>query len=206
LPTLPRLSVVRVALVVVVACGSPPPPQAARPPEPEPPWAAELADRCRRHDYAPAGSAADYTPPVLDGFAIAPPRMCERGSAYIRIERLAGKRRLGTARGANGRGFNEGCMQAPVPGSADCPVINFFIPGNEAMLELEHHGWPAGGPGMGPCGQIDGDYDAWNMSVEVLSWPHAETAVRAVAAALDRYDAAGVLGVAVKGTDCVELL
>jgi hypothetical protein len=194
-------------LVVLVACGGAPSPTPAPPassPLPhQPPYAADLAARCARHDYAPAGSPADYTPPVLDGFTIAAPQMCG-DTAYIRVTRLAGARRLGKRTGTSG-GFSEGCMVPPAS-AGDCPVINMMVPGRDVTAELERRGWPGGGPGLGPCGDIRGDYDAWNMSIKVLSWAHAAPAVQLVASALERYDIAGDLGVAVVGATCATLL
>lgn len=96
-------------------------------------------------------------------------------------------------------------MTAPAT-AADCPVINVVVPGKEVHDALEREGFPSGGPGLGPCGDIQGEYAAWNMSITVLSWQQAEHAVRLVAAALDRYDIAGPIGVAVKGATCAVLL
>ena len=194
-----------VVLAILGGCGSTPPP-AQTPPQPQPSSRSSTApdERCRQADPAPAGTPEDYAAPALAGFVIAPPRACERGRAYIRVERLAGARRLGTARDRGG-GFAEGCTKKPA-GAADCPVINVGVPGHEVYDELVRQGITAGGPGLGPCGDINGDYAAWNMSITVESWHHAELAVRLIAAALDRYDIAGTLGVAVKGPTCEVLL
>ncbi len=125
-------------------------------------------------------------------------------TAYIRVTRLPGTRRLGKRTGPSG-GFSEGCMVPPASAD-DCPVINMMVPGRDVTTELERRGWPGGGPGLGPCGDIRGDYDAWNMSIKVLSWAHAAPAVQLVASALERYDIAGDLGVAVVGATCATLL
>lgn len=204
---LPRLVCVWIAvvLVAIAACGSSAPPAPARPEPPPPPYTADLAARCARHDDKPAGSPSDYTAPALEGFTIGKPQSCPRSTASIRVERREGRRRFGKGHSRPGAGFDEGCMTAPTDPS-QCPVINVTVPAGEVMRELERHGYPVGGPGLGPCGDIAGDYDAWQVSVEVLSWQQAEIAVRLVAEALDRYDIAGSIDVAVIGATCAVAL
>ncbi len=68
--------------------------------------------------------------------------------------------------------------------------------------DLESQGITLVGLGLGPCGDSTGDYDAWNMSVAILDWRQATTAVGAAVAILERYDLWGHVGVAVKGIAC----
>lgn len=171
---------------LLAACGS-----AAQP--------APRGNGCVNLDDRPFGSAADYTPPVIAGFKISAPVTCEHG-AYIRIERAAGARRLGTARSEAG-GFDEGCREAPAT-DGDCPVLNYTVPLMAAVAAIRARGLDVNGIGGGPCADLAGDYSTWNISVGVTSWTNVATAVTLVAAELDRYDVAGYVGVAVHGESC----
>jgi hypothetical protein len=151
----------------------------------------------------PLGSIADYAPPALPGFVIAKPQLCARDEAYIKIERAAGARRLGIARSSSG-GFSEGCMTLPADPAdpTECPVISASAILTAAHHELDRRKLGANGTGLGPCGDANGDYAAWNMAAGVIDWKNAEMAVRIVAELLDRYDVSGYVGVAVVGIVC----
>ncbi|MBL0217248.1 MAG: hypothetical protein IPQ07_25645 [Myxococcales bacterium] len=152
----------------------------------------------------PLGTEAVYTAPAdLPGFVIAAPQHCARDEAYIRIERAAGSRKLGTGRGKGG-GFDEGCMTLPADPAdpAQCPVINAGAVMTAAHYELEKRHLVAPGVGLGPCGDLNGDYAAWHMAVGVHDWNDTATAIRIVTELFERYDVAGFVGVAVRGIPC----
>ncbi|CAN5694698.1 hypothetical protein BH11MYX3_BH11MYX3_20320 [soil metagenome] len=153
----------------------------------------------------PLGSLADYRPPTdLPNTSISTPQQCAGSEAYIRVERSAGARKLGTGRGKGG-GFDEGCQTLPAdPGDAtQCPVINAGAILMAAHAELEKRSIVSVGVGLGPCGDVQADYDGWNMAAGVHDWKDAEQLVRIVAELLERYDAVGHVGVAVRGIHCV---
>ncbi len=156
----------------------------------------------------PLGSPADYAPPTdLTGITVSAPQLCAGSEAYLRLERATGARRLGTGRGKGG-GYDEGCQTLPAdPGDAtQCPVINAGAILIAAHAELEKRSIVATGVGLGPCGNVQADYDGWNMAAGVHDWKDAEALVRIVAELLARYDAAGHVGVAVRGIHCAVLL
>lgn len=181
-----------VVIAVLAACGPAPAPQLTSP-------AAHGHDRCASYDGRPQGTAADYVPPKLEGFTIAPPLMCER-EANIRVERTSGTRRLGIA-GAGRHRFGAGCIKPPAS-AEECPILNWGVPLMAAAQALRSRGILLNGIGAGPCADIQGDFAAWNMSIGVTSWAEAATAVRLVADEMNRYDVAGYLGVAVRGIPC----
>lgn len=187
-----------ISIVALAACGSAPPPSTR-------PIASEQGASCPAE--RPTGAPTDYTAPTdIAGVSIAAPEACERDSAYIRIERTTGARRIGTARG-HGGGFDEGCQTLPDPADATaCPVINFGAVLMEASKRLNARGITADSTGLGPCGDASGDYDAWNMAFRVHDWKHAEAAVRELSEVLERYDLRGHAGVGVAGIMCAVLL
>jgi hypothetical protein len=58
------------------------------------------------------------------------------------------------------------------------------------------------GLGLGVCGDSGGDYDAWNVSISVLDWRHADAAIAAVDAELAAHDVSNSFGVSVRGIAC----
>jgi len=183
-----RPTCVRLGLVLFAACGNQVAPVETTRPHGE----------CS--DEHPRGSATDYVPPELAGFTIAPPVSCDEG-AYVRITRASGARRLGIA-GGGGKGFTEGCTTRPASAS-DCPVLNWSVPLAAAEEDLRNHGIELIGLGGGPCANTQGDFAAWNMSIDVRAWGDVAPALRLVAEEMDRYDVAGYLGVGVRGLRCV---
>jgi hypothetical protein len=186
-----------VPLALVSACATP-----SSSTHPVPPTRSAESAECPTE--RPRGEPADYAAPTdLPDITVAEPAACNRGQAYIRVERIAGARRLGTARIDDG-GFREGCMALPADPAepTDCPVINVNAVLQEAYRELAAQHIDVNGLGMGPCGSSQGDYAAWDLSIGVGKWADAEAAVRAVAGVLARYDLAGYTGVAVRGTPC----
>jgi hypothetical protein len=148
-------------------------------------------------------------PPTLpQGITVAAPELCGKHEAYIRIERAIGARRLGTARNRGGA-FDEGCMKLPANPAdpSECPVLNPAPILGAAGERLRIAGIEgAGGAGLGPCGDMSGDYAAWNFAVGVVSWRDAARALTTVAELLATYDARGFVGVSVRGIPCVQLL
>jgi hypothetical protein len=91
----------------------------------------------------------------------------------------------------------------PPKSAEECAVLNWEVPSLAAQEALEQQGITTKGHGVGPCGDIEGAFAAWNMSIRVTSWTDAATALRLVAAQMERYDVAGYLGVSVRGNPCV---
>ncbi len=187
-----------IAILALAACGSAPPPSAT-------PISSGQGEACPTE--RPTGAPTDYAAPTdLTGVTIAAPQSCELDSAYIRVERTDGARRIGTGRNANG-GFDEGCATLPDPADASaCPVINGGAVLMEASRLLNARGIQADSTGLGPCGDAGGDYDAWNMAFRVHDWKHAEAAVRQLSELLVTYDLRGHVGVGVAGIMCASLL
>jgi hypothetical protein len=153
------------------------------------------------------GTQADYTAPAPPDISLRPPQLCPRDEAYIRVERHVGTRRLGTARLAGG-GFAEGCMKLPDDprDETQCPVLNpapLLAAAGARLQAAQVKG--AGGSGLGPCGDIHGDYDAWNFSVGVVAWRDAAAAIDTVAGLLAEYDVRGHVGVAIRAIPCATL-
>lgn len=90
--------------------------------------------------------------------------------------------------------------------ASQCPVLNPGAVAAVVVAKLGERAIPAGGPGLGPCGDSASDYAGWNMSVSVTSWAQAEVAVRVLGEALATYDVAGYIGVSVQGIPCAEPL
>lgn len=163
---------------------------------------------CDGHDPTPSGSISDYPlagGATVRGAVVAKPVLCEQESAYIRIERSTGTRRLGIARSSQG-GFDEGCMELPADAQdfSQCPLINPAAILRAAFDRLRAQGMMPNGVGVGPCGNLKGSYDDTNMSVGVIDWRNADDAVDMVAGLLEDYNLRGVVGVAVRGVDCME--
>lgn len=152
----------------------------------------------------PSGAPSDYhAVGDLEGITVSAPMMCSKGEAYLRITRRHGGRRLGTAM-RDGGGFNEGCMTLPADPKdfTQCPVVNPAAIFDAGAKELEAKQIQPVGEGLGPCGDPNGDYDAWHMALGVHSWAQAEVAVRIVAGVMTTYDVNGFTGVAVRGIGC----
>ena len=147
------------------------------------------------------GRPGDYTAPTLPGFTISAPLTCDREhGAYIRIERTSGARKFGIDPIA-GDGFLEG-WRTPPACLEDCPLLNWELPTFAAEEVLARRGIRLKGHGTGPCGDIEGDFAAWNASLLVTSWADAATALRVLAEQMKHYDVAGYLGVSVSPMPC----
>ncbi len=161
-------------------------------------------------DERPFGSPSDYRVPhdLPAGISVSEPVPCEPASAYIRVERQQGARRLGVARehGDSG-GFAEGCMElGQARGPGDCPSINVVAVLHEAGRRLRRRGVTTLGTGAGPCAPGGGDYSTWNMSVAVRDWRYAAEAVQVLADLMEEYDLSGYAGIAVRPMACAELV
>jgi hypothetical protein len=183
----------RYALVLIAACGGVPDlaPRASAPtPHPE--------SSCK--PQPPTGDASLQLVHELPGFSIAAPRSCANSEAYIRIERLAGSRELGTAN--DGGGFREGCTD---PNKfTTCSKINVGAILDLARSELVNEHFVAPSVGAGPCSDINAGYDGWNFAIGVHDWKNADRLITKVAEVFDRYDVRGYVGVSVYGTRCFE--
>jgi hypothetical protein len=152
------------------------------------------------------GTIADLAVPTLpEGVTVASPRMCERNSAYLRVERSVGARALGMERAHPTRGgFGRGCAELPRDATS-CPEINVTAVLHEAARRLRREGIAVNGAGVGPCGVV-GTYDVVNLSVGVMDWKDAGPAVAILGEVLAEYDLRGYAGVGVVGPMCGEAL
>lgn len=133
-----------------------------------------------------------------DGVSIAAPLECKWGSQYIEL-RGSGTRQLMLAQempeGA------EKCRQPP-KGPDKCPQIqvDFFVA--SVWHKLSDAGIYTLGAGRGPCGDVEGDYDAWNYSVGISDWSRADEAAQIVAAEMARWGIGNQVGLAVRNAFC----
>jgi len=162
------------------------------------PMAADFSPPCK--DEAPRGNPDDYKRAERSGFEISKPMPCAAGEAYIRIEHTIGRRTIGMARGKR-----DGCLKLPRdPADAtECPVIHPQAILVEASAQLARLRIETKGVGLGPCGDIDGDYAALNLSAGVASWKDAATLEQIITDLLARYDIDGYVGASVRGHACV---
>lgn len=142
-----------------------------------------------------------YARPQIAGISVGEPQVC-RGGSFIRVAGSGTKRRIGTERDPHG-GFNQGCRELPsASGASECPIIAPGAVLHELADELRARGIEVNGIGGGPCCGHRGGYDDWNLSVGVLSWAAADTAIRLLGELLIHYDLSGYVGVAVVGIEC----
>src|SRR5580704_6430215 len=132
----------RMVLLALIACGG----TAATTPAPTS-AALRANDDCGLRAPAPPPG---YSPPEIVGIAVAKPQVCDHG-AYMRIERAAGARKIGTRR--TSQGFNEGCDAFPTDphDATECPVISYRPFLNALAAELRAQGIEINGIGGGPC-------------------------------------------------------
>jgi hypothetical protein len=155
-------------------------------------------------DERPVGTSKQFRVPanLPAGVEIHSPLDCEFGSAYIRVKRLKGDRKLDIdhQKGA----LHTGCHELPKNANdlSLCPIVNSFALLHKVYEQLRRAGITTVGTGLGPCGRIGDDYHAWNLSVAVLRWEDAARAVRLLAELMTKYDISGYLGVAVSGYGC----
>lgn len=135
---------------------------------------------------APEGPAID-APAVCDDTSGAGP------GAYIRVHGH-GQRRFEMGREALAR-----CTEPPATPTG-CVFADDF--GRAVIARLDAQGIQTIGLGLGVCGEIRGDYDAWNMSVSVHDWKHADAAIAAVDAELRARDVGHFFGVSIRGISC----
>lgn len=191
-----RLSLVRfAAFATFAACATAPAPSPGSGP------VRSASTGCKGE--GPLGEPEQFTLRAVPGFTISEPVICKAG-AYIRVERLSGSHKLGTARVGDG-GFREGCMDLSNP--AACPTINYSAVVREVARELHAEGVESGGEGAGPCApDLAAGYSGWNMSTGVHAWSDTDRLVAKIAEVMDRYDIAGYLGASVYTIPCVEAL
>lgn len=178
----------RLSIAIVLAgCASSPEPQ------PSGPKVATDPPPCGKD---PAGTRDLFKNP--GGIKIDEPKACEDGS-YIRVYG-GGKRRI--VMGQDGKA--RGCERAPLEGApeSECPEIFADAFGRDVIARLDGRGVKVTGLGLGACGVLSGDYDAWNLSVSVADWAQADLAVTAVSEELHRWGAGHHFGVTVRGIPC----
>jgi hypothetical protein len=136
---------------------------------------------------AARGDRSQLTTPIgaEAGPRIDDPKTCDDSSgtgpgAYIRVHGH-GQRRFQMGRDA-------------------CVFADDF--GRAVIARLGAQGIQTIGLGLGVCGDIRGDYDAWNISVSILDWKHADAAIAAVDAELRARDAGHFFGISVRGIGC----
>ena len=126
---------------------------------------------------------------------------------YIRV-RGDGDRDLVMGREALERGACTN-LETLNPSSHACPEIFADAFGRRVVDQLLRQGIQSGGIGAGAC--VEGvptgnDVDDWGFSISVYDWADAETAVKVVAAELDRLRIDDSFGVSVRGVGCAQPL
>lgn len=145
---------------------------------------------CADYPASPEGSPEQFTRRGLVGdVRVDSPEFCE-GDAFIAMDRDVGRAQLAMG--------TDSCEPQP----AACPRIGAQNVLTDAMERLQAEGVRAHTVGLGPCGEIQGDYEAWNFSVSVNRWEDADRAVEVVAEVMSEYDVTGHAGVAVRRQAC----
>lgn len=146
------------------------------------------------------GDRSQLTTPIgaAEGPAIDAPQTCDDPGhngpgTYIRV-RGHGQRQI-----QMGREAMASCPEPPATPTG-CVFADDF--GRAVIARLGAQGIRTIGLGLGACGRIDGDYDAWNISVSILDWAHADAAIAAVDAELRERDVANHFGITVRGIGC----
>lgn len=145
---------------------------------------------CADYPASPVGSAEEFTRRGLIGdVEVDAPEFCE-GDAFIAMDRAGGRARLSMG--------TDSCEPEP----AECERIGAERMLTDAMDRLQAEGIHAHTVGLGACGEIQGDYQAWNYSVSVNRWEDADRAVEVVAELMHEYDVSGHSGVTVRRLAC----
>lgn len=149
---------------------------------------------------AALGDPSQLTTPIgaADGPLIDAPLSCDDPSgtgpgAYIRVHGH-GQRRF-----QMGSDARTSCPEPPATPTG-CIFADDF--GRAVIARLGAQGIQTIGLGLGVCGDIGGDYDAWNVSVSIHDWKHADAAIAAVDAELRARDAGHFFGISVRGIGC----
>lgn len=174
-----------VLLLALVACGASQAPAESDPSEPCAPNPA-------------TGSSALYTPVDHEGVRSLPAEACAEGH-YIRVERAQGSRAIVMGRAEGGLA---GC-ETPEPECERIQADALFAAVHDV---LQAEGIQTIGIGLGPCGDLEGDYDAWRFSLALHDWAHVNRAVEVMGEMLRQWDIQGHVGVAVRDIPCATLL
>lgn len=151
------------------------------------------------------GTKADFTlaKQMLDDVKIGDVILCSKdASSYIKVERLEGKHTLVMGR------MPDGSLHRTERPTGDLPPTQIQI---DAVFEslvkrANDKGIQVLSGGLGSCGQIEGDIDAWRMSIVISDWKQADSAARLVADELRQWDIKGHLGVSIMQRTCNVLL
>lgn len=145
---------------------------------------------CTDYPASPEGSPEEFTLQGLVGdVRVDTPEFCE-GNAFIAMDRAGGRAPLSMG--------TDSCEAEP----AECQRIGAELVLTDAMDRLQAEGIHAHTVGLGACGEIQGDYHAWNYSVSVNRWEDADRAVEIVAELMGEYDVSGHAGVTVRRLAC----
>lgn len=112
----------------------------------------------------------------------------------IRVS-ATGSRKLAVGRQGLARGACE-ALTAADEGAATCPEVSVGFLAAQAIDALTPRGVTTGW-GLSPCGDVRAAEDDWLISVKVNDWKHADAAVAAVVAQLQKWNIRGSLGVSV---------
>jgi hypothetical protein len=97
----------------------------------------------------------------------------------------------------------------PKPGDPPeiCPEVDATLLGLRVLSRLERQGIEPGGIGAGVCARFTGDdYESWHVSVHIMHWKYADTAIAIVDDELRLLGVGHHFGVSVKGIECLEEL
>ncbi len=175
-----------VAALLLTSCRSVPPPP--------------MGDAQDCEWVKPEGEPAQFTLAAqsIHGVAVAAPLECKWGSQYIKLTG-SGTRQLMLAQEMPES--KDSCRQIPKTDDK-CPQIqvDFFVAA--AWHRLSDAGIYTSGAGRGPCGDVEGDYDAWNFSIGISDWSRADEAVQIVAEEMEAWKIGNHVGVAVRNAFC----
>lgn len=136
---------------------------------------------------------------TIDGVTFGDVALCSQDkSYYIKVDRPSGKHTLAMGRKAHGE------LHRTTPPTSDLPPTQIQVDAVFASLSkrAQSKGIDVLSGGLGSCGDIKGDINAWKMSIVINNWKQADAAVQLVADELRRWDIRGHLGVSVMARKC----
>lgn len=165
-----------------------------------------LLDQCEGQADQDPGLGAPSEYPLtsesnIGTVAVRSPLDCSSNQGHVRLERLQGRRTLGTSGGEAG-----GCLELPKQAQdfSECPVIAASVILHEVFSQLRARAVVVNGIGPSPCLKDAGRQEISELTAGVAHWKDLHEAVKLVAQLLETYDIRGTLGVAVRGLYCLK--
>ena len=99
--------------------------------------------------------------------------------------------------------YEPNCVPQPDDPPEVCPQVSAMLVGGRVFSRLEQRGILPNGIGLGLCGEPIGyDYEVWQLSVGVMHWKDADTAIAIVDDVLRELGVGHYFGLSVKGVVC----